>query len=208
MVGFLFAVLCWLTWYLSPHNLSLLVFNKEAIEAGQWWRLWTAHLTHFSFSELILNSSMIALVGLMLGRFVKSWSLVLSLLIAMPMMTGLLLLLRPDLIHYRGAFVVADMMLMMAAWFLILENKTFSLGYWIGLIMLLLFVAALGLEIWMMIFPARGHSSGSHVVWLVQCIGVLLGLAFFNALHQSYSTRIGKHAHYRGASNKPRQVVS
>jgi len=203
----LFAALCWLVWYLSPQNVSLLVFDKEAIEAGQWWRLWTAHITHFNYSQLISTSVVIAVMGLILGRFSKVWQLLLSLLIAMPIMTGLLLLLRPELMIFRGAFGVVAMMVMMTVWFLILENKRFSLGYWIGLMILLLFVAKLGLETWVMMLPSKGHFSAMHVAWLVQCIGVLLGLAFFNALHQTYSTRIGKHAHYRGASDKPRHVA-
>ncbi len=215
MAGLLFAVLCWAVWYLSPHNVALLAFDKEAIAAGEWWRLWTAHFTHFKFSQLILNSAVIALMGLMLARFTKLWQVLLSLLIAMPIMTGLLLLLMPDLIAYRGAFGVTAMMVMMAVWFLIVEDKRFSLAYWLGLMMLLLFVAKVGLETWLMLSHADHHvgglfvnglfvnglrMSGLHADWLVQCFGILLGLAFFNALHQIYATRTAKNKHYRGAS--------
>ncbi len=200
MVGLLFAALCWGVWYSSPQTVALLVFDHEAIVAGEWWRLWSAHLTHSSYSQLMLNSALIALMGLMLVRFCKAWQLLLSLLIAMPIMTGLLLLLMPELSDYRGAVGVTAMMVMMAVWFLILESKRFSLGYWLGVMLLLLFVAKVGLETWMMLSHASNHGGGLHVIWLVQGLGILLGLAFFNALHQSYSTRVGKHAHYRGAS--------
>jgi len=197
-----FALLCWVAWYLSPHHIALLEFDRQAIAAGEWWRLWSAHLIPFNYSQLLLNSGILALMGFLLARFTKSWQLLMSLLIAMPMMTGLLLLLIPDLKEYRGAIGVAAMMLIMAIWFLIIESKRFSLGYWIGVLMLFLFVAKLGLETWMIVLPTHSHVKQPHVLWLVQCFGVLLGLAFFNALHQAYSTRAGKHKHYRGATVK------
>ena len=204
MVGVIFAIACWAVWYLSPQNTSLLAFDREALAAGEWWRLWTAHLTHFQYSQLILNSAMIALMGLMVGHFTKTWHMLLSLLIAMPIMTGILLIVTPHLTTYRGAIGVAAMLAMMGIWFLILESKRFSLGYWLGILLLLLFVAKVGLETLVMLSPAGNKFTGLHIAWLVQCFGVLAGLAFFNSLHQVHATKTAKNKHYRGASAQSR----
>jgi len=204
MIGVVFAIACWAVWYLSPQNVSLLVFDKDAIAAGEWWRLWSAHLTHSKYSQLILNSAIIALMGLMVDPFTKRWQMFLSLLIAMPIMTGVLLIVTPDLTVYRGAIGVAAMLAMMGTWFLILESNRFSLGYWLGIMLLLMFVAKVGLETLIMLSPSASKFPGLHIAWLVQCFGVLIGLAFFNSLHQIHATKTAKNKHYRGASVRQR----
>jgi len=204
MVGVVFALACWAVWYLSPQNISLLVFDKEAIAAGEWWRLWSAHLTHSKYSQLLMNSGIIAVMGLLIGRFTTIWHMLLSLLVAMPIITGVLLVVMPGLMLYRGAFGIAAMLAMMGVWFLILESKRFSLGYWLGMLLLLLFVAKVGMETMMLLSASGGRFAALPVAWMVQCFGILLGLAFFNGLHQIHATRTAKNKHYRGASVRPR----
>jgi len=198
MAGILFAVLCWAVWHLAPHNIAVLAFEKEAIAHGEWWRLWTAHFTHFNYSQLIINSAVLAITGLIAGHYAKIWQLTLSLLAAMPIMTGLLLLTSPHLIFYRGAFGIAAMMWMLATWFLLVEEKRFSWGYWLGLVCLLLFVGKVSVEGLILFSPHAKHFAGFQAAWLMQFYGALLGLAFFNGLHQIYMTKYGKNPQYRG----------
>jgi len=211
LLGFVFAVVCWAVWYLSPHTVALLSFDREAIVAGQWWRLWTAHFTHFKFYELILNTAVVALMGLMMGRFVTVRHLLFSLLFVMPLLLSAMMVVMPSLMVYRGASGVAAMMVMLTVCFMIVESKRFSLGYCLGLLLLLLFVAKLAMEGAMLFLHtpwlhlksshAGGLNSGwLHANWLIQCFGVLAGLALFNALHQIYATKTAKNEHYRGAS--------
>ena len=111
---------------------------------GEWWRLWTAHFTHFKYSQLVINSAVMAVMGIIAGRFAKTWQIARVFLIAMPIMTGLLLATSPQLLFYRGATGIAAMMWMLATWFLIGESKRFSLGFWLGSFLLLLFAAKAG----------------------------------------------------------------
>ncbi|MFQ5518553.1 MAG: hypothetical protein ACE5E3_00990 [Mariprofundus sp.] len=208
MVGILFAALCWGIWQLSPHNVAMLAFEKDAILAGEWWRLWTAHFTHFKYSQLLINTIVIALLGLIAGHFAKIWQFALILLIAMPVMTGLLLLTTPNLLFFRGAVGVAAMVWMIATWFLIVESKRFSLGYWLGLVFLLLFIGKVGMEGLALLSPSASRFAGLQIAWLVQLYGTLVGLAFFNALHQMHVTNAGDNPQYRGPyGNKPNRAA-
>jgi len=200
MLGVVIAALCWAAWYLSPHNIALLTWDRDAIVAGEWWRLWTVYFTHTYFLQLIINSVVIALTGLMMAPFIRWRHILLSVLVAMPLMMGVLMVVMPGLMAYRGASGLAAMMAMIAVWFLILESKRFSLSYWVGVILVLLFVATLGIE-GLMVNARAGHGlSGLRVDWMMQCFGALVGLAFFNALHQIHATKTAKNKHYRGAS--------
>jgi len=176
----------------------MLAFEKEAIVQGEWWRLWTAHFTHFKYSQLVMNSAVMAVMGLIAGRFTKIWLLLLFFIIAMPVMTGLLLVTTPHLLFYRGAVGITAMMWMIATWFLIVESKPFSLGYWLGVVFLLLFIAKAGMEGLVLLSPSYRHFSGLNIAWLVQLFGALAGLAFFNGLHQMHITKSGENPQYRG----------
>ncbi len=198
MAGLLLAALCWMVWHLAPHNISMLAFEKEAIAHGEWWRLWTAHFTHFSHAQLIINSAMLTVAGLIAGRYTKIWQLIFSLLTAMPIIAGLLLLTSPHLLFFRGATGIAAMMWVLAAWFLLVEEKRFSWRYWVGLCFLLLFTGKAGMEGLILLSPDSHRMSGFQAAWLAQLYGALLGMAFFNGLHQLHMTRNEKNPQYRG----------
>jgi len=198
MAGILFAALCWVVWHLSPHNISILAFEKDAIMHGQWWRLWTSHFTHFYHTQLLINSAVLTIAGVIAGHYAKTWQLLLSMLAAMPMMTGLLLLTSPHLLFFRGAIGMAAMMWMLATWFLLVEERRFSWGYWMGLFFLLLFVGKVGIEGLILLSPDAKRFVGFQIAWMMQLYGALLGLAFFNGLHQIHMTRQGKNPQYRG----------
>ncbi|MFQ5519058.1 MAG: hypothetical protein ACE5E3_03555 [Mariprofundus sp.] len=203
MVGLLFAAACWALWYQSPQDVSQLAFERELIMDGEWWRLWTAHLTHHKQSQLIINTVGIAVMGLIAERFARFWQIGLSLLVAMPVMTGLLLMTVPELLLYRGAAGVAAMFWMLGVWFLLVEEKRFSLGYWLGFLFLLVFVAMLGMEGFALFTAPPGHFSGLKIAMLEQFYGILVGLALFNALHQIHMTKKGSNPNYRGPYEKP-----
>jgi len=197
MFGILLVALIWGASNLSPHNLAVLSFEKEAIIHGEWWRMWSAHLAHHSHTQLLINCGVLAVAGVIAERFARAHEIAICFLIAMPIMTGLLLITTPHLQFYRGATGIAAMMWMLAAWFLIVENKRRSLGYWLGATLMLLFVAKAGMEGMILLSP-RHHPSGLQIAWLIQCYGALLGVAFFNGLHQAHLTRSGDNPQYRG----------
>jgi len=189
VIGVLFVLACWAIFFLSPHNVSMLSLDKDAIMAGEWWRLWTSQMAHFKISQLIMNSAIILLMGFIVERFAKVYQVLLALLVTMPLMTALMVLLISDLSDYRGTYGVVAMLTMMAVWFLILETSRFSRGYWAGVTLFLLFVAKVGAETLSLFSSSAGYQMGAmRVDWLMQCAGILIGLVVFNALHQIHTT--------------------
>jgi len=104
-----------------------LAYDRQAILAGEIWRLWTGHLVHFTTQQAILDASILLLAGVLtevdLGwrRFAR------LLLIGMPAISLGLLLLVPGLAEYRGASGVAMMLSVTAVailWSIRQETRT------------------------------------------------------------------------------------
>ena len=45
-----------------------LIYNREAIAAGQWWRLWTGHLVHLGWAHFLTDTGLFLLLGRLLER--------------------------------------------------------------------------------------------------------------------------------------------
>lgn len=97
----------------------LLRFERSAIQAGEIWRLLTAHLTHLGWSHLMLNLAGLLLVWLLCGNSlpVRLWWVVLV-VCALGVSLGLLLF-DPSLKWYVGLSGVLHGLLVagsIAAW--------------------------------------------------------------------------------------------
>jgi membrane associated rhomboid family serine protease len=79
----------------APHTFAL----THDVWRGQWWRLWTGHLVHYSAAHLLLNATALVppLVLTPARRRMAIWSL-----IAAPLLS-LLLLATSTFDEYRGA---------------------------------------------------------------------------------------------------------
>lgn len=196
-MGILFAVLCWLIWSLTPEHVAVLAYDRHAIMAGEWWRLWTAHLTHTRHVDLLLNSGLLFLFGLLSFRFTRIWQELLCYVLAMPALSALLLIVSSRTEYYHGAFGLVAMAAMIACWFLVLESKRFTLGYWLGVSLLLVFAVKVGLDGLAVLSPGRMPRPEAGVAWMIQLFGALMGLAFFNALHQGAVTSEGRNVQYQ-----------
>ncbi|PJA31405.1 MAG: hypothetical protein CO187_09550 [Zetaproteobacteria bacterium CG_4_9_14_3_um_filter_53_7] len=190
MPGLLLAIASWGVWYLSPDRIELLAYNRQAILGGEWWRLWSVYLTYSSQLQLMIEASAIALLGLMLHFYVRSWHLILGLLFAMPAMSWLLLTLEPSLVYYRGGASLVALMWMLVTWFLIVEYKRLSFHYLLGQLLLLIAMAKVGFESWLLFFSHRPVSEGLRMAWELDVCGLLFGVALFNAFHQVYKGRL------------------
>lgn len=75
--------------------------ERASLTDGELWRLWTAHLVHFSWSHLAW-SGLVWLVagGLMERENRRAWLLVI--LVAAPAVTWMTLALEPELARYGG----------------------------------------------------------------------------------------------------------
>lgn len=83
-------------------SLALFSLWPEGLLHRQWWRLWTAHLVHVN--PLHWLSNLLALLVLRCWSGPGFWRLALGYwLLAAPVLSWLLLLVRPDLAWYAGA---------------------------------------------------------------------------------------------------------
>jgi rhomboid family GlyGly-CTERM serine protease len=80
---------------------ELLQYDRSAIRAGEWWRLLTGHLTHWSFDHLAWDVATFAVLGFFCERRSRRRFLT-CVLGSSALISAAVWLLRPDLAHYRG----------------------------------------------------------------------------------------------------------
>ncbi|GAV21205.1 hypothetical protein MMIC_P2185 [Mariprofundus micogutta] len=186
MFGFLFAIACWGIWYLTPERADLLIYSRQAIIDGEWWRLWTAQLTHDSQLQLTIDSTALFLLGLLLNRYVKFLHLLIASVFAMPVMMWLLFYFMPDVEVYRGSTGLVTMVWMMTSWFLIVECKSLVLRLFLGYPLLFILLGKIcieGLAVWTTYAVA---SEDLQILWRIQGVGALLGVALFTPFDRIY----------------------
>jgi rhomboid family GlyGly-CTERM serine protease len=95
-------------------DVSALAYDRQAILAGEIWRLWTGHWVHFSTQQLFLDISTLLLAAAVAQREFGTLFITRTLALGMPAISIGLLLVAPELAYYRGASGVV-MMLAFAA---------------------------------------------------------------------------------------------
>ena len=86
-----------------------LAFDRQAIGSGQLWRLWTAHVVHFSGQHALADAAVLLLAGALAEREIGARRLGMGLALGAPFISLGLFLGTPDLLHYRGASGIAVM---------------------------------------------------------------------------------------------------
>lgn len=94
--------------------IASLAWERDAILAGQWWRLWTGHLVHFGMAHAFTDALVLLAAGSIVERRIGSVRLLRRLVLAAPLIS-LLLLAAPGLIEYRGASSLGAMLAVAAA---------------------------------------------------------------------------------------------
>ena len=94
--------------------LAGLAWDREAILAGQWWRLWTGHLVHFGMPHALTNALVLLAAGSAAERSIGSARLLRQVVLAILAMSLLLLAAMPNLDEYRGASSLTAMLLVAA----------------------------------------------------------------------------------------------
>jgi rhomboid family GlyGly-CTERM serine protease len=96
---------------LAPDGLTqALAWDRQAIGAGQWWRLWTGHLVHYSLRHAMLDASAVLLLGVIAERYFTRRIVATALLFGAPSISIALWWLVPDLVDYRGASAIATLL--------------------------------------------------------------------------------------------------
>ena len=90
------AVAAW-----TPQLSAALIYDRPAIGAGQWWRLWTGHLVHYGWLHCGVDTAVL----LYLGRVI-TWPAALyrgaALLVLPPLISVALWFFDPGMTYYAG----------------------------------------------------------------------------------------------------------
>ncbi|MBC7860677.1 MAG: rhombosortase [Burkholderiaceae bacterium] len=84
-----------------------LAYDRQAILAGQVWRLWSAHLVHFSVQHALADALVFFLLAALAERQIGARRLGVCMALGAPLISAGLLLTAPNLAYYRGASGIA-----------------------------------------------------------------------------------------------------
>ena len=84
-----------------PQAGEWLQYDRSAIAEGQWWRIITSHLTHWTGSHLLWDLIMFVALAVSAQRISKSCTYV-TLLISAILIPIAVWIFQPEMIHYRG----------------------------------------------------------------------------------------------------------
>jgi rhomboid family GlyGly-CTERM serine protease len=93
---------------------ELLEFDRQALLAGDIWRLWTCHLVHYTLQHALLDGAVVVVAGLIAAQRLGLRTVARALAFGAPCIALGLLLAAPELHSYRGASGIAVMLSVMA----------------------------------------------------------------------------------------------
>lgn len=82
-----------------------LIYQRDAIGAGEWWRIWTGHLVHFGWMHFIADAGLLMILGWTLGQRFRtaSW---LALTVQPALISAAIYWLDPQMQRYAGLSAV------------------------------------------------------------------------------------------------------
>lgn len=91
-----------------------LALDQEAVRNGELWRLWTAHLVHFSRQHALIDVLVFVIVGVVVEATISRRWVAWAIMAIAPTISLGLFVWSPDLMHYRGMSGLATAMTVMA----------------------------------------------------------------------------------------------
>jgi len=161
----------------EPTLSGILQFDRQAILAGEWWRLWSGHLLHTNSWHLLMNLAGLVVITLLHGNYYQRWQFLFLLLSGLLLISLALLFWSPAISFYVGLSGWLHTLLVYGACEDIRRN--WSSGW-----LILAGVAAkVTWEQW--------HGASSDLVTLIEAdvaidahlYGAICGLILFGALH-------------------------
>ncbi len=162
-------VLCVLSFCVADSPSPSLIYHGERVNEGQWWRLFSAHLTHGSAYHLLLNLSGLTLLGILFGNTLSGWRWGLFFVLCALLITLVYWLAYPADTTYFGLSAV----LYGLTAFIALQHWSQHRGA-----ALLVFVAVLGWALWQWLVgpnPALSEQIGARVATESHVFGVGAG---------------------------------
>lgn len=100
---------------LHPAWREALIYDRTALQHGEWWRIWTGHIVHFGWPHFIADGGLLAILGVTLGREFPRDS-VLGFLLMPPVIAAALYWGDPTMMRYAGLSAVnLGLLLLLAA---------------------------------------------------------------------------------------------
>ena len=161
---------------------QLLRYQRDAVLAGEWWRLVSGHMVHLGWSHLGLNLAALLLVWLLVGRALslQQWTL-LFVFGCVGISLGLLWWL-PQLDWDVGLSGVLHTMVVAGGGRLLLQGDREAL------VVLLIVTAKVGYEMWQGPLPGSREAAGGEVVYQAHALGY--GCAVLFVVAQQLTKRL------------------
>jgi rhomboid family GlyGly-CTERM serine protease len=163
-----------------------LVLDRDAVGAGQLWRVATGNIVHFSASHLLLDLLAVTVAGLLLER--RGWSLGAILVAASIAIGTAVLAFAPELARYGGLSGIAFTLVVLYALDCLTERGPMRM---VAVLALALTAAKVGWELSSGAFVFVGGAGDAfQPVPLVHLVGAGAGVAAFllsPARHRSRS---------------------
>lgn len=90
---------------LAPGWREHLLYERQALAAGAWWRIWTGHLVHFGWPHFVADAGLFVILGWLLDARHPVFSR-LALVVLPAFITGALWWLDPTMTRYGGLSAV------------------------------------------------------------------------------------------------------
>lgn len=153
---------------------ELLEFDRQAMLAGEIWRLWTGHLVHYSAQHALVDFATVLIASAIVLPTVGWRRLTLLLAMATPLISAGLLLLAPECLHYRGASGIAVMLVVLAA--RTLWPRSGMGGRTALLLLAVTLLAKIAAEAGGLAAPWSGLPEDVRVVWQAHLLGAIVAL--------------------------------
>ena len=101
---------------------EFLRYDRNAIEAGQWWRTLTGHLVHASFAHTLLNVAGLVLIALLFPEPLPFWRWAWRILVLSAGISALIYWRLPNLGWYVGLSGTLHGLFVLGFWWLFREG--------------------------------------------------------------------------------------
>lgn len=171
---------------------SVLRFDRDLINQGQWWLLLTGHLVHLGWNHLWLNMAGVLMIVIFFSRYgsLLQW---LSLLLLAMTVTGLgMYVLNTDLFWYVGLSGVLH------GFFVVAGGYEFRVYPKSGVLVLLVIFTKLVWEQLYGALPGSASMAGGEVMVDAHLYGALAGVLFLllhQLVHVNDRQQNGEHDH-------------
>lgn len=145
-------------------------YDREAILAGELWRVVTGHLVHLGWPHFMMNVIGLLLIWLLFGHTIKQKSWLIIFLVSTLAISSAMLLLNPALQWYVGLSGVLHGMFVAGA---VVSIKA---GYRAELVLLILLSAKLAWEQLIGPLPGSAEFAGGNVIVDAHLYGAISGL--------------------------------